>query len=100
MAAEAARALRYPKIRRRLPPGFVPEEWIEDLAVAAVLVADGPGPGICRDPADEIYLAAAVAAGAGFLVTGDDDLLALREHGGVAVVAPRRFLEILAAGGG
>ena len=32
---------------------------------------------VCRDPDDDVVLGTAVAAGAAFIVTGDDDLLVL-----------------------
>ena len=100
IAAETARALAYPRIRRRLAKGFVPRDWVEDLAVLSILVEDGEAPRVCRDPDDDRYLAAAVAGRARFLVTGDGDLLAVREHDGVFVVTPREFLVVLSSGGG
>ena len=100
IAEETARALGYPRVRKRLPKDFVPADWIEDLALLAILVEDGPGPGACRDPDDDRYLAAALAGRAAYLVTGDDDLLSLREHEGVLVIPPRRFLGLLSPAGG
>ena len=52
---------------------------------------------VCRDADDDLVLATAVAAGAELIVTGDDDLLVLKEYEGVAIVSPRRFLERLDA---
>ena len=46
-----------------------------------------------RDPDDDIVLATAVAARADVIVTGDEDLLVLREYEGVAILSPRQFLE-------
>ena len=48
---------------------------------------------VCRDPDDDIVLATAVAAQADAIVTGDEDLLVLREYEGVAILSPRQFLE-------
>jgi predicted nucleic acid-binding protein len=52
---------------------------------------------MCRDSDDDLVLATAVAAGAELIVTGDDDLLVLKEYEGVAIVSPRQFLERLDA---
>ena len=52
----------------------------------------------CRDPDDDWVLATAIAGQAEAVVTGDDDLLALGEYEGVAILSPRRFLERLALG--
>lgn len=45
-----------------------------------------------RDAKDFIILAAAVDAGAGVLVSSDQDLLVLREYREIAIVTPRQFL--------
>ena len=50
---------------------------------------------VCRDPDDDLVLATAVAAGATFIVTGDDDLLVLGRYSGIDIVSPRHLLEIL-----
>lgn len=49
-----------------------------------------------RDPKDTPILAAAIAGDADYLVTGDDDLLSLRDDpriGRLQIVTPREFLE-------
>ncbi|MCI0536527.1 MAG: putative toxin-antitoxin system toxin component, PIN family [Verrucomicrobiales bacterium] len=48
-----------------------------------------------RDPKDDPYLAAALAAKAEVLVTYDRDLLVLAKPFGIAVVRPGRFLQML-----
>jgi hypothetical protein len=50
-----------------------------------------------RDPHDLMFLAAAVEGRADYIVTGDEDLLALDEHEDIAIVTPRAFLDVLEA---
>ncbi len=45
-----------------------------------------------RDPKDDPFLACALAARAGFVVTRDDDLLALGKPFGIEMITPAQFL--------
>ena len=47
------------------------------------------------DPSDNKFLEAAVTGRAGYIVSGDKHLLDLKEFQGVAILAPRAFLERL-----
>lgn len=49
--------------------------------------------GSSRDPKDDMMLEAAVAGAAEYLVTGDQDLLVLKEFKGTRIVTPREFLD-------
>jgi putative PIN family toxin of toxin-antitoxin system len=60
-------------------------------AISALVQPEQPVSGICRDPDDDPILSCAIAASADYLVTGDDDLLALREFRGIRIVTPRDF---------
>ena len=53
---------------------------------------------VCRDKDDDIVLATAVAGKANVIVTGDDDLLALKKFRDIRVLSPRQFLEFLDRG--
>ena len=50
---------------------------------------------ICRDPADDKFFECALAAGAGFIVTEDRDILHLGEYRGVKTVTAEAFLALL-----
>ena len=46
----------------------------------------------CRDPADNKYLELALAAEAGAIVSGDQDLLVLHPWRGIAILRPTEYL--------
>jgi putative PIN family toxin of toxin-antitoxin system len=47
--------------------------------------------GVCRDETDHAVLETALACQAEFIVTGDKDLLDLKEFRNIRIVAPREF---------
>jgi uncharacterized protein len=52
---------------------------------------------VATHPEDDLILAAAVSAEVDYLVTGDRQLLALGAYGGVRIVSPAAFVELLDA---
>ena len=50
---------------------------------------------VCRDPGDNMYLELALAANTDFLVSGDNDLLALDPWRGIRIVRPAEFVQLL-----
>jgi uncharacterized protein len=56
------------------------------------------GQRVCRDKDDDIVLPTAVAGKANVIVTGDDDLLALKKFRDIRILSPRQFLEFLDRG--
>ncbi len=47
--------------------------------------------GVCRDETDHAVLEAALSCQAEFIVTGDKDLLDLKEYRNIRIVTPREF---------
>jgi len=47
--------------------------------------------GVCRDPDDDQILSCALSAEADYLVTGDSDLLELKEFRGIKILTPGAF---------
>jgi uncharacterized protein len=57
---------------------FVPSERVAD----------------CRDPKDDRYLELALAAGAAFIISSDDDLIVLHPWRGVSILSPAAYLAL------
>ncbi len=73
--------------------------WLDWLKRASVLLDDPPRKRIVRrDPKDDPVVAAAVSAGAQYLVAYDKDLLDLQRPYGVHCVTPGLFLSAVLKG--
>ena len=71
-------------------------DWLSAIRQAGHLYLPAPLPASTTDPDDEMFIECAVAARADYLVTGDKaHLLAMKQAGGVAIVAVSDFLRLL-----
>lgn len=61
-------------------------------ALATVIDVEPIEPVIIRDPDDDAVLACALAAEAEIIVSGDDDLLDLKEHRGIRILTATELL--------
>lgn len=97
IVAEVYRIFRYPKIQKRITSvdQKALTRMVEDL-VERVYPQERTH--VLRDPDDEKYLEAASACDADYLVTGDRDLLSLKNFGTTRIVSPKEFVEILQKG--
>ena len=92
---EALEVLQRPHLREELRVrGRTPEGVIAVYREVAQIVtpAEVSLPAELRDPKDLHVLRCAVGAGAAAIVTGDNDLLSMREFAGILIMTPRRFL--------
>ncbi len=96
---EIARVLEYPRIARghRWPHAKV-REFVAELGNIAIVTPGEITLNVIRnDPDDNRYLECAVEGAADYLVSGDQDLLALQEHHDIRIVTPKTFLQALRA---
>jgi uncharacterized protein len=93
LLTELNRALRYPKLRKRIAPekAIAFANWIRDHGTLAE-DPEGPPPVGSRDPDDEYLLALAIERRA-YVVTGDQDLLVLSDD--LPILTPAQFATTL-----
>lgn len=65
------------------------------LALRGELVKPERSVKVCRDPNDDMVIEAALAGGAEWVVSGDQDLLSMKKFENVRFVSPRTFLQAL-----
>ena len=94
---EIERVLHYPKIAKRHQWSHAQvQRFLALLADIAILTpGDLTLEVIEQDPADNRYLECAVEGNAGYIVSGDHDLLELDTYQGIQIVTPREFLDVL-----
>ena len=95
---ELLRVLAYPKFRLTETEQ---EDLLADfLPYAEVVSLPDPWPDVplCRDEHDQVFLVLARVGEADFLVTGDDDILAMSEHFPGLILTADRFRELQKSG--
>ena len=72
------------------------ERSLAEMRQLAEVIVPPPLPQpVCRDPDDDHVLACALAAQTDFIVSGDADLLDLREYQGIRIVAAAEALRLI-----
>lgn len=93
--SEVERTFRKPYYRARFSVQQV-QAAIELLRVQATVTPITVAiSGVATHPEDDLVLATAVSAATDYLVTGDHKLQTLGAFGGVTILSPRRFLDLL-----
>lgn len=82
----------------RYVPAAAREAFLDAVIAETALVVPAPIGRLCRDPDDDMFLAAALAGDADWLVTVDRQLLSVRRIGRTRILRPERFLEALSRG--
>ena len=92
---ELAAVLAAPKLAQRIErSGLTREEILARFLNVAILVQPGAVPRVVPDdPDDDHVVACAVTAGANIIVSGDSDLLRLKEHQGIHILSAAETLQ-------
>jgi putative PIN family toxin of toxin-antitoxin system len=92
---ELDRVLGYPRLQRYYSEAERKRFVAFILALAEVVDLPEEIPRIGRDPDDDRVIACAVVGGAGVIVGGDGDLLALEQVGKIPIRSAAQFLEMV-----
>lgn len=94
---EIRRCLFYPRVRKyinlkneEIEQWILGIEWLADFAEGRLEKNI-----VKKDPDDDKYLAAAFEGKAQFVVSGDSDLLEIKEYQGIRILTPKEFLKML-----
>ncbi len=83
--------------KMRIEAGLASEIRAELESELEVVEPEALPKAICRDKDDDWVLAAALAGRAEIIVSGDKDLLTLKEFQEVKILTPRQFVELINA---
>jgi putative PIN family toxin of toxin-antitoxin system len=85
-------------LREKFTLGPAGVAFLDQLRLRVQMVEPTPlASPVSRDADDDQVLAAAVAAGAALIVTGDQDLIVIGRYDGIDIVSPREFLSRLSS---
>jgi len=93
---ELVKKLALPRLRRKYAlDEAVIEATLALLAVRGERVEPVRQVRVCRDPDDNQIIEAALAGAALYVVSGDKDLLVLKQFESVGLIEPREFMQRL-----
>lgn len=94
---EVLEVLHRPKLRERFPQMAALPALQRVLAIieAADVAEPTRDVRVCRDPGDDKFFACAIAGAADYIVSADNDILAVGEYHGVKTVRAQEFVELL-----
>lgn len=76
--------------------GVTPNQVMQKItSLSHVVIASNMNVNLCRDKKDNKFLECAEKAKAVYIVSGDEDLLSLREYNGISIVRAGKILQLL-----
>lgn len=95
--AEIFDVLKRPALRQRIERSStrVDVEWVTEQLDRAEIVEPGRIEPVCRDPNDDKLFACAAAGAVDYIVSDDNDVLAVGEYAGARTITTLAFLQVL-----
>ncbi len=76
--------------------GLIPNQIMQKIvSLSHLVIAPKLNIKVCRDEKDNKFLECAVNAKADYIVSGDEDLLSLKEYKGMPIIRASRMLQLL-----
>lgn len=69
-------------------------EWIDLIVSNSTVVETKEEVKVVRDETDNIFIEAAIAGNAEYIISGDHDLQTMKKYRGIKIVSPAEFLRI------
>lgn len=69
------------------------EEFLDAIVERTTFIEATEQVRVCRDTRDDKFLELAISGAAGYIISGDNDLLSLHPFGDVAVLTPAEFCQ-------
>lgn len=96
LLSELADVLNRPHLTKPLATiGRTPAQVLADYAAATEIVIPAQVPKVCRDPDDDQVLACALGAQANAVVSGDSDLLDLKNFQGIPILTATQAVTLI-----
>src|SRR3989338_7154409 len=94
---EVEEVIKRPKFDRVMKnAGLTPDQIMQKIvSLSHLVIAPKITVKVCRDEKDNKFLECAKSAKADYLISGDEDLLSLKEYNGMFIVRTWRIFELL-----
>ena len=94
---EVEEVIKRPKFNEVMrKANLTPDQIVQKIvSLSHLVIAPKITVKVCRDEKDNKFLECAESAKADYLVSGDEDLLSLKEHKGIIIIRTWRMLQLL-----
>ncbi len=93
---ELRQTLSHPKLEKHISKSCLcVEELVEKISCLSTIIKSGVELDLCRDKNDNKFIECAIAVNADYIVSGDDDLLCLKEFENIKIVKTTQILKMI-----